>query len=106
MKFVLTTPVLTNYTPRLAAEAIMVPAVNNFPENQPLYFHFFNSDCPCSSFNLKHFLSLKKQFENQIKIYAITLAYADLEYAKEMIDDESISIIQDKDDPLATACSV
>jgi hypothetical protein len=106
MKFVLPTPVPVNYTPRLPAEAIDLPAVADFPENQPLYFHFFNPDCPCSRFNLKHFRSLKKQFESQVKIYAIIPAYADLEYAKEMIDDESISILQDKDDSLATACGV
>lgn len=105
-KFILPTPVPTNYTPRLPTEAITLPAVNNFPVDQPLYFHFFNPDCPCSRFNLKHFRSLKKQFESQVKIYAIIPAYADLEYAKEMIDDESIPIIQDSDDSLATACGV
>ena len=106
MKFVLPTPVPSGYTAPMPAELIALPATHNFPTNQPLYFHFFNPDCPCSRFNLKHFQSLKKQFQNNVKIYAVIPAYADLDYAKEMIEDEDIIIIQDKDDSLANACGV
>lgn len=106
MKYVLPTPIPANYTARLPAEALVLPSVHNFPANQSLYFHFFNPDCPCSRFNLKHFLSLKKQFEGHVKIYAVIPAYADFEYAKEMIDDAGVIIIQDKDDSLASTCGV
>lgn len=106
MKYVLPTPVPTGYSAKLPDAVISLPTVYSFPDNQALYFHFFNPDCPCSRFNLKHFKALKKQFESQVKIYAVIPAYADFEYAKEMLDDESIIVIQDKDDTLANACGV
>lgn len=106
MKYVLPTPIPVGYAPKLAEETILLPSGYNFPSDQSLYFHFFNTDCPCSRFNLKHFQSLKKQFETHVKIYAVIPAYADFEYAKEMIDDTSVILIQDKDDLLARACGV
>ncbi len=106
MKYVLPTPVPVGYAAKLPAQVITLPSSFQFPKNQALYLHFFNPDCPCSRFNLKHFQSLKKQFENNVKIYAVIPAYADYEYAKDMIDDESIMVIQDRDDLMANACGV
>ncbi|GCC51096.1 hypothetical protein SanaruYs_13160 [Chryseotalea sanaruensis] len=106
MKYVLPTPVPIGYSAKLPEAVVSLPTTNSFPNNQALYFHFFNPDCPCSRFNLKHFKTLKKQFETQVKIYAVIPAYADFEYAKEMLDDESIIVIQDTDDALANACGV
>ena len=106
MKYVLPTPVPLGYVAKMPEQYIAMPAAFNFPKDKALYLHFFNPDCPCSRFNLKHFLSLKKTFEKDISIYAVIPAYADYDYAVDMIDDESITIIQDKDDLLANACGV
>lgn len=106
MKYALPTPIPNGYIAKLPEEVITLPSNHVFPDSQAIYLHFFNPDCPCSRFNLKHFQSLKRQFENDVKIYAVIPAYADFNYAKEMIDDASIHIIQDREDELANACGV
>lgn len=106
MKFVLPTPVPGNYHPAVPSQLISLPPNAHFKNTEAKYFHFFNPDCPCSRFNLKHFKSLTNQFHEKIKIYAVIPAYADLAYAKEMIDDERVTVLHDLDDTLAQSCGV
>lgn len=106
MQYLLPTPVPDHHQPKFVAEHISLPTAFNIENTGPVYFHFFNPDCPCSRFNLKHFRSLTNQFHSSLKIYAVIPAYAEVERAREMIDDSRIVIIQDTDDQLAHACGV
>lgn len=106
MQYVLPTPVPVEYVSVAPTERIAFPEDFNISTEQATYFHFFNPDCPCSRFNLKHFQSLTKQFYSHVKIYAVIPAYADLDRASKMIDDDRIVLLQDKDDQLAKACGV
>lgn len=104
LQYVLPTPVPSNYSSIATNQQISLPPA--FPAGQAIYLHFFNPDCPCSRFNLKHFKSLTNEFSSKVKIYAVIPAYADVQQAGKMIDDDRISILQDVDDRLASACGV
>ncbi len=104
LQYVLPTPIPKDYCSIATNQQITLPST--FSVGKPVYFHFFNPDCPCSRFNLKHFRSLTNQFNEKVKIYAVIPAYADLSQASEMIDDNRVIILQDTDDKLANACGV
>lgn len=104
LQYILPTPVPPNYSSLSINQQVSLPPT--FPVGEAIYFHFFNPDCPCSRFNLKHFRSLTNQFKDKVKIYAVVPAYADVQQASEMIDDNRITILQDLDDQLANACGV
>lgn len=38
---------------------------------KPVLLHFFNPDCPCSRFNLKHVKRLAKSYENAVSFLAV-----------------------------------
>lgn len=67
----------------------------NHDEQKPKLFHFFNPDCPCSRFNLAHVKSLIRKHKNEFEFYAIIPAYADLQKAKNFLEDLPITIVQD-----------
>ena len=104
LQYVLPTPIPANYSPITTSQQVILPS--SFSVGQAHYFHFFNPDCPCSRFNLKHFRSLTNQFSGRVIIYAVIPAYADLKQAREMIDDKRVVILQDSEDRLANACGV
>lgn len=106
MQYLLPTPVPAQYHPKVIAEHISLPTTFKIVTTGPAYFHFFNPDCPCSRFNLKHFRSLINQFHTSLTIYAVIPSYADVAHAREMIDDDRVVILQDIDDQLANACGV
>jgi hypothetical protein len=72
---------------------------------KPVLFHFFSPDCPCSRFNLKHFLSLKKKYSATVNFYAVVSQPEYVSSAKKMLDDDVIVLV-DKDERLAKACGV
>jgi hypothetical protein len=73
--------------------------------SKPTLFHFFNPDCPCSRFNLKHFLSLNKKYKSHVDFYAVVTDEEKVVAAKEMLDD-GIIILVDSNEKLAKACGV
>lgn len=106
LKYVLPTPVPANYHAKEVRQHIDLNSLPMAKENESVYLHFFNPDCPCSRFNLKHFNSLVKKFGSHVQIFAVIPAYADAARAREMINNDKVILIQDKSDLLATACGV
>ena len=106
LKYALPTPVPAHFQARAVAETIDLRELRHFDKNRPVYLHFFNPDCPCSRFNIKHFRSLIDQFGSHLQIYAVIPAYADLERARHMIELPQVTILQDHADSLASACGV
>lgn len=106
LKYVLPTPVPTGYVAKAVRQNIDLGSLPGNIQNTAVYLHFFNPDCPCSRFNLKHFNSLVKTFGDRVKIYAVIPGYADLNRAQEMIGNDDVVLVQDKLDSLAKACGV
>jgi hypothetical protein len=106
LKYALPTPVPAHFAKRSVHEYIDVDALKGYRKNIPVYIHFFNPDCPCSRFNIQHFRHLVKTFSDSVQIFAVVPAYADVNQARVMIDDENIPVIKDIADSLAHACGV
>ena len=108
MQYLLPTPKPTQLKQVKAGETINIKAFNfQLKENKPLLIHFFNPDCPCSRFNLKHVKELISQYKNDFQFIAIVPAYADVESAREKLSDLPIRVYQDNSkDDLAKALGV
>ncbi|MBT1710528.1 redoxin family protein [Fulvivirgaceae bacterium PWU5] len=108
MKYVMPTPVPPHFVSQALTSKVDFTLLAGYRAGKPVYIHFFNPDCPCSRFNLKHFHSLASQFGNQVQVFAVIPAYADLARAQDMIgtDNPSVVIVQDHADSLASACGV
>ncbi|MCD9018211.1 DUF6436 domain-containing protein [Parachryseolinea silvisoli] len=108
LKYVMPTPVPANFVSNSVNSKVDVSWLEGYRAGKPAYIHFFNPDCPCSRFNLKHFRSLASQFGNQVQVVAVIPAYADLARAQDMIgtDNPSVVILQDHADSIASACGV
>ncbi len=51
------------FQPAFGAIVHLEPTLRAYDRpGKPLLLHFFNSDCPCSRFNIDHLRALKKQF--------------------------------------------
>src|SRR6266576_2468714 len=61
----LPTPVPKNYKVVSPGSTIHIPQSLVSKNNKPVFLHFFNPDCPCSKFNITHFKSLVKQYNNE-----------------------------------------
>ena len=103
-QYLLPTPLPETYTPVLTGTSIspdstMMPAVTS-----PTLLHFFNPDCPCSRFNLKHFVTLTEKYKS-IQFFAVVTDDEKASSAKSMLGPH-VSIIVDHDEKLAKKCGV
>lgn len=108
LKYVMPTPVPAHFVSPAVDSKVDLTLLEGYHAGKPVYIHFFNPDCPCSRFNLKHFHSLVSQFGNQVQVFAVIPAYADLARAQDMVgtNNPSVVILQDHADSLAAACGV
>jgi hypothetical protein len=67
--------------------------------------HFFNPECPCSRFNLKHFHALNRQYSDKIDFYVVVDSEEKIESARELLPN-SVTILVDRKKRLANACGV
>jgi hypothetical protein len=106
VQYLLPTPVPENYRVVSPDEVIqfdktLIPQKHS----KPLLLHFFGPACPCSKFNLKHFISLNRKYRDRIDFYAVVTDKSKVEAAKEMMG-EDITILVDSGERLAQACGV
>lgn len=95
IKYLLPTPKPNNLTSVSAGEIIQLSAYNvSLDNNKPVLIHFFNPDCPCSRFNLKHVKELIQLHKNHFQFIAIVPAYADINSAKEKLENLPVRIYQ------------
>lgn len=104
-QYLLPTPLPKNHRVISPGELISLDT-SLFPQpiSNPVLLHFFNPDCPCSRFNLKHFLVLKKQYDS-IRFYAVVTDEEKATAASKMLDKDIIVLI-DRNEMLAKACGV
>lgn len=105
LKYALPTPVPLGYKIVPVKEVINLSDRLGLIAPRAIYLHFFNPECPCSRFNIKHFNNLTSQLKGSIKVYAVIPAGADLNWAKKLVKNE-IEVIEDKGDALAKSCGV
>jgi hypothetical protein len=106
LKYALPTPVPANFHARAVAETIDLRELARFDKGRAVFLHFFNPDCPCSRFNIKHFKNLVAEYGDHVQVYAVIPAYADLDRARDMIELSQVTVLQDRADSLAAACGV
>jgi thioredoxin-related protein len=105
-KYSLPTPVPAKYHP--AALGSYVDLGNKIAAipGKPLFIHFFNPECPCSRFNIKHFKSLVKQYKSQLS-FAIVVINKDRSYTAQEIQNKfNLDIPIYFDENIAKRCGV
>lgn len=104
-QYLLPTPLPADYHPVSPGKLIMLDtSLFTQPAPKPVLLHFFNPDCPCSRFNLKHFLTLTKKYDS-IRFYAVVTDQQKAASARQMLNDD-ITVIVDSDEKIAKACGV
>ena len=101
----LPTPIPPNYKAVSSGTIIKLPNQLNPNNQKPLFLHFFNPDCPCSRFNITHFKSLVKEYQNKAN-FAVVVMNNDKYSAKQIQDKFGIDLPISFDTALATTCGV
>lgn len=71
-KYSLPTPIPKNYNRIAMGTKIDLSQCCVF-DNKPVFFHFFNPDCPCSRFNVPHVSELIRKYGDQINFKIVVL---------------------------------
>lgn len=109
-RYLLPTPVPEIYKPISVGQTISTDKITseNTWSKKPTLLHFFNPDCPCSRFNIAHFIRLVSKYSRQYNFIAV-LQTEEENGAKEHFEDKyglHIPVIVDIDKKLAVACGV
>lgn len=84
-QYSLPTPLPPGYHAVNTGKIIHLKPIPEFQNStKPLFLHFFNPDCPCSRFNITHFKTLVKEYDNRIDFAVIVLTRKE-KYSKEEI---------------------
>jgi hypothetical protein len=106
IQYLLPTPVPKNYRAVLPHEVIQFDSALIRQENgKPKLLHFFSPECPCSRFNLKHFLSLTRRYNKTVDFYVVITEKEKVTSAQYMVGGK-VPIILDSSQQLAKACGV
>ena len=106
LQYLLPTPVPKDYKVVLPDEVIKYDSIL-IPQqySKPKLLHFFNPHCPCSRFNLAHFLFLKNKYADQVDFYVVVASREKVPAAKKLIE-KDITILVDGKERLAKACGI
>ncbi|WP_316822597.1 TlpA family protein disulfide reductase [Pedobacter gandavensis] len=100
----LPTPIPKAYKAIESGKLIVNKALNH-KHRKPVFLHFFNPDCPCSRFNMKHFKSLVKEYGDRVDFRVVVLSPKS--FTAESIQDKfGLQIPILFDESLAAACGV
>jgi len=104
-QYSLPTPVPQNYKPIHMGASVKLDSQFNFNNDKPVFIHFFNPDCPCSKFNIKHFKSLVNQYGSKVNFVMVLMT--DKGYtAKDIQQRFGISVPVYQRENIAKACGV
>ncbi|MFK7923710.1 MAG: AhpC/TSA family protein [Bacteroidia bacterium] len=99
-RYSLPTPIPAQFTTVPSNSCVPLPAIDKSVPQGGYLLHFFNPDCPCSRFNLKHFKRLYESYEGKILFTVVIPEGAEILNAQRLLD-LPINIIQDRADSLA-----
>lgn len=104
-KYSLPTPVPAGYIKVKPGQHINLSTAVMPKNGKPLLLHFFNPDCPCSRFNIKHFKSLASTYSDRVN-FVVVLMNNEKYTAKQVKAKYELSIPVINDLMLAKACGV
>lgn len=105
-KYTLPTPVPQAYHNIQQGEVINLSYNLPFKNKKPVFLHFFNPACPCSRFNISHFKSLVKKYNDQINFMVVVMS-KDKSYSAEDVKDKfNLEIPFVFDEAIADSCGV
>jgi hypothetical protein len=107
LQYLLPTPVPKDYRVIVPNEVIKFDDKTLLSQtySKPKLLHFFSPECPCSRFNIKHFLSLNRKYNREIDFFVVVSNPDRVAPAKKLIE-KDITIIVDENEKLAKACGV
>lgn len=105
--YTLPTPVPRGYHPvKIGQKPNLVSYL--VKQDKPVFMHFFNPECPCSRFNIKHFKSLIHEYGSQVEFRMIIQSFDSTftaDAAREKYDLD-IPCVIDGDESIADSCGV
>ncbi|MEM6348865.1 MAG: redoxin domain-containing protein [Bacteroidota bacterium] len=104
-RYSLPTPIPIEYTSVPINSCVPIPNIEMSVPRSGYLLHFFNPECPCSRFNLKHFNRLYTQFGQEIAFAVVIPEDADVLEAHRLLE-VPISVLQDRGDSIAQAYGV
>lgn len=109
-RYLLPTPVPAGYHPvAVGGQPAVSQNIRPFlQEGKPVLLHFFNPECPCSRFNMDHFIGLVKTYRPEFTFVAVLQAGDDRQAVQnfEKKYNLGIPVIVDTDKRVAKACGV
>lgn len=99
------TPVPTSYTSVPINSCVPIPNIETSVPRSGYLLHFFNPECPCSRFNLKHFKRLYTQFHKEIAFAVVVPEDADILKAHRLLE-IPVNVLQEKGDSIARSYGV
>jgi hypothetical protein len=104
LQYTLPTPIPSDYVEVSVRQQLNKNILQLNPSAKPKHLHFFNPTCPCSRFNLDHFLDITKRYENQVDFYMVIPSK---DYFQELSEKyNKIKILIDEDKTIAKTCGV
>jgi hypothetical protein len=105
LRFTKPTPVPAGYITVGVNTAVDISLINKASLKKPVHLHFYNPDCPCSRFNLTHFKSLVKRYEDQIDFYVVIPSQDEYNAVSDKFEGK-LTVLVDADDQIAESCGV
>ncbi len=105
IRYVLPTPIPKDYQVVFVDTRIDIGDTLSTRLVKPVFYHFFNTDCPCSRFNLDHFNDLKSTYSRYLDFYVVVEEGSDLTKAREYFRGQT-NIVEDRNKSYAIKCGV
>jgi len=74
--------------------------------SKPQFIHFFNPDCPCSKFNISHFKSLVKKYDDHLDFSVVVLTKDEKHTSESIREKFDLPIQVSFDQEIAKSCGV
>lgn len=103
-RYSLPTPIPKDYQTVVSGECISA-ADSLYTGQKPLFVHFYNPHCPCSRFNLAHFLQIWQQYHEEVFFQVIIPEGTSLSKARYQLGDQ-IPLLTDTGEFWAKSCGV
>lgn len=101
----LPTPIPDKYVAVEVGRKVNIKPKLTFPNDKPVFLHFFNPDCPCSRFNIPQFEKLIKNYSGKVNFAVVLMS--DKPFTEKDIQERfGLKIPVIKDDSLAISCGV
>ncbi len=106
VKYHLPTPIPVSYQAVLPGTYIDLPNEYSGRTGLPVFIHFFNPDCPCSRFNMPHFQSLVKSYQDKMNFVIVVINRNKQYTVKEIQDKYDLGLPVFFDTSIARICGV